>query len=71
MSESNYTDPDRMYEERYEPAERSMDEDFVDEKEDGNELDEDLDLDTDEDYEAEHDGQPDEAQEWNDFDSDC
>ena len=42
--------------------------------EDGPELDEDLDLDTDEeldDEDYEDDGQPDEAQEWHDFDPDC
>lgn len=27
--------------------------------------------DTDEEYEYDHDGQPDEAQEWHDFDPDC
>jgi hypothetical protein len=53
---------DEMFESRYEPQERSMDEDFL---EDGPELEEDLDLDED------FDDSVDEAQEWHDFDPDC
>ena len=71
MTERNFTDVDAQYEEIFEPANRSLDEDYV---EDSPELSEDFDIDSDEDisddYDFEYDG-PSEAEEWRDYDPDC